>query len=56
NPTWTWRLIDYLEEHPGFRQKLFSDTTKEANAEGQKKYQSKDKKTVAHATLASWVF
>ncbi|KAF8576021.1 hypothetical protein K439DRAFT_1368357, partial [Ramaria rubella] len=49
-------LIDYLEEHPDFWQKLFLDATKEANAEGQKKYQSKDQKTVAHATLASWIF
>ncbi|KAF8511376.1 hypothetical protein JB92DRAFT_2725884 [Gautieria morchelliformis] len=36
NPDWTWRLIDYLEQNPDFRRKLFSDATKDATADQRK--------------------
>ncbi|KAF8581479.1 hypothetical protein K439DRAFT_1263471, partial [Ramaria rubella] len=35
---------------------LFSDTTKDANAERHLKNQGKDQKTVAYCVLAEWVF
>jgi hypothetical protein len=56
NPDWTWRLIDYLEQNPDFRRKLFSDATKDATADQRKKKQAKDQKAVAHGVLAEWVF
>ncbi|KAF8573146.1 hypothetical protein K439DRAFT_1421459 [Ramaria rubella] len=56
NEDWTYRLVDYLEQNPDFRRKLFSDTTKDANAKKRPKNQGKNQKTVSYGILAAWVF
>ena len=37
NPGWTWALVNYLTDHPIFREKLFSYSTTEANKDCRKR-------------------
>lgn len=60
--TWTKRheltdyMAAYLGDHPNFRLKLFSDSVKEASAEGRKKTTAKDNKSALHGVLAEHIF
>jgi hypothetical protein len=52
----TERLLDWLEEHPADRQKLFSDSTKDAKDEGRRKRVAKGTKSEFHKLIATYVF
>lgn len=53
---WVWELVTYLSNHVAFRQKLFSDSAKDAKAEGRRKNVGKDGKGQSHLTLAKYIF
>ena len=52
----TERLLDWLEENPVDRQKLFSDSTKDAKDEGRRKHVAKGTKSEFHKLIAVYVF
>lgn len=52
----TERLLDWLEENPVDRQKLFSDSTKDAKDEGRRKRVAKGTKAEYHKLIAVYVF
>jgi hypothetical protein len=52
----TYRLIDWLDEHPSARHMLFSDSTQDARAEGHRKDVGKTQKSTYHAMIAQYVF
>ena len=52
----TERLLDWLEENPVDRQKLFSDSTKDAKDEGRRKRVAKGTKSEFHKLIAIYVF
>ena len=52
----TERLLDWLEENPADRQKLFSDSTKDAKEEGRRKRVAKGTKSEFHKSIAQFVF
>ena len=52
----TERLLDWLEENPVDRQKLFSDSTKDAKDEGRRKRVAKGTKSEFHKSIAIFVF
>jgi hypothetical protein len=52
----TERLLDWLEENPADRQKLFSDSTKDAKDEGRRKRVAKGTKSEFHKMIATHVF
>jgi hypothetical protein len=52
----TERLLDWLEENPVDRQKLFSDSTKDAKDEGRRKRVAKGTKSEFHKLIAVYVF
>lgn len=52
----TERLLDWLEEHPADRQKLFSDSTKDSKDEGRRKRVAKGTKSEFHKLIATYVF
>jgi hypothetical protein len=52
----TERLLDWLEENPVDRQKLFSDSTKDAKDEGRRKRVAKGTKSEFHKLIACFVF
>jgi hypothetical protein len=52
----TERLLDWLEENPVDRQKLFSDSTKDAKDEGRRKRVAKGTKAEFHKLIAIFVF
>ena len=52
----TERLLDWLEENPVDRQKLFSDSTKDAKDEGRRKRVAKGTKSEYHKLIAIFVF
>lgn len=52
----TERLLDWLEENPGERQKLFSDSSKDAKDEGRRKRVAKSTKSEFHKMIAGAVF
>jgi hypothetical protein len=49
-------LLDWLEENPVDRQKLFSDSTKDAKDEGRRKRIAKGTKSEFHKLIAIYVF
>jgi hypothetical protein len=49
-------LLDWLEEHPVERHKLFSDSTKDAKDEGRRKRVAKGSKSEFHKMIADAVF
>ena len=49
-------LLDWLEENPVDRQKLFSDSTKDAKDEGRRKRVAKGTKSEFHKLIAIYVF
>ena len=49
-------LLDWLEENPVDRQKLFSDSTKDAKDEGRRKRVAKGTKSKFHKLIATFVF
>jgi hypothetical protein len=49
-------LLDWLEEHPVERQKLFSDSSKDAKDEGRHKRVAKGSKSEFHRMIADTVF
>jgi hypothetical protein len=55
-PARTERLLDWLEENPADRQKLFSDSTKDAKDEGRRKCVAKGTKSEFHKLIAIHVF
>jgi hypothetical protein len=52
----TERLLDWLEENPEERQKLFSDSSKDAKDEGRRKHVAKSTKSEFHKMIAISVF
>src|SRR5882757_1670064 len=52
----TERLLDWLEEHPADRQKLFSDSTKDAKDKGRQKCVARGTKSEFHKLIATYVF
>jgi hypothetical protein len=56
NTNRTERLLDWLEENPGDRQKLFSDSSKDAKDEGRRKHVAKGTKSEFHKLIATAVF
>ncbi|KII83076.1 hypothetical protein PLICRDRAFT_64608, partial [Plicaturopsis crispa FD-325 SS-3] len=52
----TERILDYLDEHPDIRQKLFSDSVEDAKAENRKKRTGKTPKSHFHGLIANAVF
>jgi hypothetical protein len=48
----TEQLLDWLEENPVDRQNLFSDSTKDAKDEGQRKHVAKGTKSEFHKLIA----
>jgi hypothetical protein len=52
----TERLLDWLEENPNDRQKLFSDSSKDAKDEGRRKHVAKGTKSEFHKMIAAAVF
>ena len=52
----TERLLDWLEENPVDRHKLFSDSTKDAKDEGRRKRVAKGTKSEFHKLIAIFVF
>ena len=55
-PARTERLLDWLEENPADRQKLFSDSSKDAKDEGRRKRVAKGTKSEFHKLIATYVF
>ena len=49
-------LLDWLDENPADRQKLFSDSTKDAKDEGQRKCIAKGTKSEFHKLITTLVF
>ena len=49
-------LLDWLEENPEDRQKLFSDSSKDAKDKGQRKHVAKSSKSEFHRMIAAAVF
>jgi len=56
NAARTERLLDWLEENPEERQKLFSDSSKDAKEEGRRKRVAKSPKSEFHKLIAIFVF
>lgn len=56
NAARTERLLDWLEENPADRQKLFSDSSKDAKDEGRRKRVAKGTKAEFHKLIATFVF
>ena len=52
----TEHLLDWLEENPADRQKLFSNSTKDAKDEGRRKRVAKGTKSEFHKMIATHVF
>jgi hypothetical protein len=52
----TEQLLDWLEENPVNRHKLFSDSTKDAKDEGRRKCVAKGTKSEFHKLIAIYVF
>ena len=52
----TERLLDWLDENPEDRQKLFSDSSKDAKDEGRRKRVAKGTKSEFHRMIATFVF
>jgi hypothetical protein len=52
----TERLLDWLDENPVDRQKLFSDSSKDAKEEGRRKRVAKGTKSEFHKMIATFVF
>jgi hypothetical protein len=52
----TKRLLDWLEVNPVDRQKLFSDSTKDAKDEGRRKHVAKGTKSEFHKLIANYIF
>jgi hypothetical protein len=52
----TTRLLDWLDQHPDDRNRLFSDSTVAAKQEGRRKVTAKGNKTRYHEALAKAVF
>lgn len=56
NPKWTDLLVAFLLDNPGFRIRLFSDSTVEAKSAGRAKLVAKDGKAQQYGVLAKHVF
>jgi hypothetical protein len=56
NAQWTHSAIEYLTSNVKFRQKLFSDSTSAANAEGRTNVQASESKTALYQQLANAIF
>jgi hypothetical protein len=56
NSARTERLLDWLDENPEERQKLFSDSSKDAKEEGRRKRQAKSPKSEFHKSIAAFIF
>ncbi|KAF8464983.1 hypothetical protein DFH94DRAFT_614722, partial [Russula ochroleuca] len=56
NVDWIELLLDWLEENPKERQKLFSDSSKDAKDEGRCKHVAKGSKSEFHRMIAAVVF
>ncbi|KAJ7233813.1 hypothetical protein C8J57DRAFT_1532137 [Mycena rebaudengoi] len=52
----TERLLDWLDNNPADRQKLFSDSTKDASKEGRKARKASGAKTIYYTKIADAVF
>jgi hypothetical protein len=52
----TERLLDWLDENPEDRQKLFSDSSKDAKEEGRRKRVAKNTKTEFYKKIATYIF
>jgi hypothetical protein len=52
----THRLIDWLEQNPIERHKLFSDSTQDARAEGRSRHVGKTSKSSYYSKIAKAVF
>ena len=52
----TEQLLDWLDKNPEDRQKLFSDSSKDAKNEGQRKHVAKGTKSEFHKMIATFVF
>jgi hypothetical protein len=52
----TDRLVDWLEDNPEDRQKLFSDSSHDAKKENWPRHVAKGSKSVFHAKMAEYVF
>ena len=52
----TEHLLNWLDENPVNQQKLFSDSTKDAKDEGQRKHIAKGTKSEFHKLIAMFVF
>jgi hypothetical protein len=49
-------LLDWLDENPEERQKLFSDSSKDAKDEGRRKRMAKSPKSEFHKMIAAFIF
>ncbi|KAJ7189670.1 hypothetical protein GGX14DRAFT_580529 [Mycena pura] len=56
NPDWTHAIVEYLNDNPSFRIKLFSDSTADAKKEKRPKQTAKDGKAVQFGVLAKHIF
>ncbi|KAJ7213871.1 hypothetical protein GGX14DRAFT_392646 [Mycena pura] len=56
NPDWTHAIVEYLNNNPSFRIKLFSDSTADAKKEKRAKQTAKDGKAVQFGVLAKHIF
>lgn len=56
HPEWTDLIVDYLTNNPTFRQKLFSDSTKEASKAGRKKTVGGESKNKLFTELTTYIF
>ena len=56
DPLRTDRLIDWLEQHPSDRHKLFADSIQDARAEGRARNVSKSPKATLYNKIAEAVF
>jgi hypothetical protein len=52
----TDRLIDWLEDNPEDRQKLFSDSSHDAKAENRRRRVAKGSKSIFYTKMAEYVF
>jgi len=52
----TERLLDWLDDNPEDRQKLFSDSSKDAKDEGRRKRVAKNTKSEFHKKMATYIF
>lgn len=52
----TDRLVDWLEDNPEDRQRLFSDSSHDAKKENRPRRVAKGSKTIFHAKMAEYVF